>query len=153
MDQTTIVKPPSHGLTGTHRVRVIRPVLKEAARLCPRVGDYFDLRAQALKLRHWPEHQLKQPNGHVLDLDWCWIQSLPGLNVGEVRVHDAIAGRRNLRVIFFVGDPTVKVPLPLIWIIALLDKKRQEFTKENISIFRSRRTLVVERFYKRREFE
>lgn len=128
-------------------------MLKEACRLCPKVGDYFDLRAQVLKLRYWPEQQITHNNGHVLDLDWSWIQALPGLRVGELRIDDVIAGHRNLRAIFYVGDPNVKAPLPLIWILAVLNKKRQEFTAENISIFRSRKILVDERYYKHREFE
>lgn len=154
MDSQAIsrIEPAPHGLTGRYRVRVFRPVLKEAARLCPRVRDYFELRAQALKLRYWPDHRLEQPNGHVLDLDWSWIKALPGLQVGELRVDDVIGGHDNLRAIFFVGDPEVKVPLPIIWIVALLQKKRQEFTTHQIELFRARRTLVIERFYNLREF-
>lgn len=143
----------AHGLTGKFRVRVIRPALKEATRLCPRARDFFDLRAQALKLRHWPDHEVHYPNGHVLDLDWEWIQALHGMNVGELRIDDPIANLDNLRVIFYVGDQNVVAPLPMIWILAILQKKRQDFTKHSIEIFRARRTLVNERFYKRREFE
>lgn len=144
---------PAHRLTGQYRVRVIRPVLKEATRLCPKAGDYFDLRAQALKLRHWPSHLVTQPNGHVLDLDWEWIKALPGQRVGELRVDDVIGGFDNLRIIFYVGPSEVKAPLPMVWILAVLQKKRQDFTNHNTSIFEARRVLVDERFYRRREFE
>lgn len=145
--------PRPHSLTGGYRVRAIRPALKEATRLCSRARDFFELRAQALKLRFWPQHLHEFPNGHVLDLDWEWIQALRGLQVGELRVDDTIGGLSNIRVIFFVGPHDVKAPLPMIWILAILQKKRQEFTTDNIEIFRARRTLVRERFYERREFE
>jgi hypothetical protein len=117
------------------------------------VRDYFELREQALKLRFWPDHEYAFSSGHVLDLDWCWIKALPKLNIGELRIDDVIGGHDNLRVIFFVGDEDVKAPLPMIWILAVLQKKRQDFTTANIENFRSRRTLVVERFYRNREFE
>jgi hypothetical protein len=145
--------PEAHGLTGKYRVRVIRPALKEATRLCPQARHYFDLRAQALKLRYWPEHQVEYPNGNVLDLDWEWIRAMPGTGVGELRIDDPIANLENLRVIFYLGDQRVKAPLPMIWILSLLQQKRQDFTTHSIEIFRARRTLVIERFYKRREFE
>lgn len=150
---TSSGQPVSHGLTGSYRVRVIRPALKQACRLFPRARDYFEARDQVLKLRYWPQHLITHANGHVLDMDWEWIKALPNLRVGELRMDDTIAGLNNLRAIFYVGDSEVKAPLPMIWILALLQKKRQDFTAEQISIFRARRTLVVERYYERREFE
>jgi hypothetical protein len=141
-----------HHLTGTHRVRVIRPMLRQACRLMPRVRDYFELRSQCLKLRFWPTYQHVFANGHVLDLDWEWIRALKSLQVGELRIDDVIGGKNNLRVIFFVGDESIRDPLPMIWILSVLQKKRQDFTEANIECFRARRTLVIERFYKRREF-
>lgn len=151
--ESTGEQRPPHGLTGSYRVRVIRPALREATRLCPRVGDYFELRAQVLKLRYWPEHEKVFPNGHVLDLDWEWIKALKGQDVGELRIDDVIGGCDNLRAVFYVGDAGVKAPLPMIWILGLLQKKRQDFSRDSIEIFRSRRILVNERYYKRREFE
>lgn len=147
------LQPQSHGLTGTHRVRVFRPSLREASRLCPTVRDWFELRAQVLKLRYWPEREHAFQNGHVLDLNWSWIKALAGKNIGELRIDDTIAGSTNLRAIFYVGDPEVKRPLPLIWLLAVLNKKRDDFTKEQVDIFDGRRTLVLERYYKLREFD
>lgn len=144
---------PSHGLTGTHRVRVVRPAFREAARLFPRVQDWFEIKAHALKLRYWPAPPGTLVHGKVLDLDCEWIKALKGLQVGELRIDDEIAGHRNLRLIFFVGDPAVRKPLPLIWILAVLNKKRQEFTSEEIDVFRGRRTLVEQRYYRFKEFE
>lgn len=74
------------------------------------------------------------------------------MNVGELRLEDPIGGNDNLRVIFFVGDRNVVAPLPMIWILSVMQKKRQDFSAANIENFRSRRTLVLERFYRNREF-
>jgi hypothetical protein len=42
----------------------------------------------------------------------------------------------------------VKRPLPMVWVLAVMQKKRQGFTAANIENFRCRRVLVVEHFYK-----
>lgn len=140
----------SHGLTGSFRVRVLRPCIAEAWRLCPKLREFMELRAQVLKLRYWPSTQVVQQGGHVLDLDWEWIKALKGHQIGELRIDDVIGGNDNLRAIFYVGDDSVKEPMPIIWILALMQKKRHDFSTANIETFRSRRVLVDERFYKSR---
>jgi hypothetical protein len=140
------------GLVGAYMIRPIRPAFQEATRLFPRPGNYFELKHQALKLRHWPGTPASVPSGQVLDLDWDWIKAMPSQRVGELRVDDEIAGHDNLRLIFYVGEKGVATPLPIIWILAVLQKKRQDFTKFNIQTFEGRRILVDERFYKNREF-
>ena len=73
---------------------------------------------------------------------------MPGKNVGELRIDDVIGGHNNLRVIFFV--PGVKRrgdPLPAIWILAAMQKKRQDFSAANLQTFKLRRQLVLLRFY------
>lgn len=82
----------------------------------------------------------------MLDLDWSWVRSLPGKNIGELRIGDTIAGHDNLRVIFFV--PPEKTKPPMIWVLAAFQKKRDDFTKAQIDTFAFRRVLVLERFYK-----
>ena len=57
------------------------------------------------------------------------------------------AGNDNLRVIFFVGDRKVREPLPMIWILAVMQKKRNDFTANEIQIFKAQRLLVQQRFY------
>lgn len=71
---------------------------------------------------------------------------MPGLHIGESRVADAIGGNDNLRVIFYLGNAEIRAPLPMTWILRVLQKKRDDFSRNDISIFRSRRLLVVERF-------
>jgi hypothetical protein len=108
----------------------------------------MEIRRNALKLRYWPEHHPTDGAGKLLDLDWDWVQALSGLHIGELRISDAIGGNDNLRLIFYVGSATIREPLPMIWILRVLQKKRDDFSKHDISIFKARRLLVIERFEK-----
>ncbi len=82
-----------------------------------------------------------------MDLDWSWIQTLPGMNIGELRIHDEIGGHENLRLIFFVGDVSRRDPLPMIWILRVMEKKKNSFSPNQVAIFKARRGLIMERFY------
>lgn len=146
------MKRPSHlakpiVLTGSHYVRVHRPAFAEAARLFPKARDFFELQRHALKLRFWPATNPVDERGQLLDMDWEWIKAMKGLNVGELRIDDHIGGLDNLRIVFFVGDSRVRNPLPMIWILSVLQKKRQDFTTNNITTFKARRKLVIARHY------
>jgi len=140
------------GLTGNYWIRPVQPAFKQATKLFERPGHYFELKGHALKLRYWPDGAIDRGGGVLLDLDWEWIKALPNEKVGELRIADHIAGHDNLRLIFYVGGPGVQTPLPIIWILAVLQKKRTEFTSRDIDVFHARRVLVDERFYKNREF-
>ena len=140
-------------LEGDYRVRVFRPAWSDARRWFPRTRDLIEVRSHALKLRYWPLAQPETDQGKLLDLDWCWITALKGKCIGELRIDDMIGGHDNIRIVFFKGNPQVKVPLPIIWIIAVLQKKRNEWTSANIRTFKGRRTLVIERFYENRIFD
>ncbi len=135
-------------LTGQYRVRAIRPAIVDVSRLCRRVRDNIAIRRHALKLRYWPEKHPENDAGTLLDLNWSWIKTLQGMNVGELRIDDTIAGNDNLRLIFFVGDSKIREPLPMIWILRAMQKKRQSFSKNDIRIFKARRLLVQQRFYR-----
>lgn len=132
-------------LTGNYFVRAIRSALDDARRWMPRRKHQAELRRQALKLRFWPERHPEDDTRQLLDLDWSWIRALPGMNVGELRIHDTIGGCDNLRVIFFV--PPTREPLPVLWIIGVLQKKRDDFTSAQVRTYKLRRQLVLERFY------
>ena len=84
----------------------------------------------------------------VIDLDWDWIRALPDLNVGELRVDDRIGGFDNIRVIFFKADIVDKDHPPTIWVLHVMQKKRQEFTQNDIRVFKARRMLVMEYSYR-----
>src|SRR4051812_25927843 len=114
-------------LSGRRRVRAIRPAFDDVARLCGRTRDRIEIRRHALKLRYWPEKHPTDDAGRVLDLNWSWIQALKGLNVGELRIEDNIGGNDNLRIIFYEGGSSVRAPLPLIWVLRVMQKKRNDF--------------------------
>jgi len=135
-------------LTGDFFVRVFRPAFDDVRGLFHRTRDNIEVRRHALKLRYWPESLTTEDSGHVVDLDWSWIRSLPNKKVGELRVHDTIGGHDNLRIIFFVGPPNERMPKTCIWILAVIQKKRDDFSANHIAIFKARRGLVWERFYK-----
>lgn len=135
-------------LTGNFRVRAIFPSFDDANRLFEKVRDKMEVRRHALKLRYWPEANPTDQSGKVLDLDWSWIKALPNLHVGELRIHDTIGGKDNLRIIFFQGDRVDDDPMPTVWILRVLQKKRNDFSSHDLRIFKARRTLVLERFYR-----
>jgi hypothetical protein len=132
-------------LTGTRLVRAGRWAFQEAQKLFPKARDRAELRRHALKLRFWPGCRPEDTEGQLLDLDWCWIRSLSGKRIGELRIHDTIGDCDNLRVIFFV--PPVETKLPMLWVLSVLQKKRNDFSKAQVLNFGMRRKLVVERFY------
>jgi hypothetical protein len=137
-------------LTGLRLVRALRPAFQDARHWLPRSKDRAELRRHALKLRFWPGGNLAgQDGGEVMDLDGSWIRSLRGKRVGELRIADTIGGCDNLRLIFFEPD-IPSAPLPMIWILSVLQKKRMDFSSAQIRNFNLRRTMVLERFYGRR---
>lgn len=75
---------------------------------------------------------------------------MQGQAVGELRLDDTIGGNDNLRIIFLEGPPDARLPMPVIWILRVMQKKRDDFSVHDLKIFKARRALVLERFYKRR---
>jgi len=136
----------NRNLTGSYLVRAVRPAFHDAHKWLPRSRDRAELRRHALKLRFWPEKHPEDDVGMLLDLDWSWIKAMKGSRVGELRIHDKIGDCDNLRVIFFDSQDGDK-SMPKIWVLAVLQKKRDDFTTAQIKTFRARRTLVLERFY------
>lgn len=136
----------SNGLTGTYRVRASKASFREVRKRWPRAKDRIIIRKHALKLRHWPDKHAEDEQGRILDLDWGWVKSLRGERVGELRVEDEIGGQQNIRIIFWVG-PRVGHEMPIIWILYVFPKKRQEFTKNEISNFKLRKLMIGQRFY------
>ena len=102
----------------------------------------MELRKQVLKLRYWPEKKPVGESGVLLELDWSWIRALQGLNVGELRIGEVIGGCNNLRAFFYVGGKRQSEPMPTIWILHVMQKKRDEFTVTDLSRLRMRRSRV-----------
>ena len=140
-------EPESGKLTGRYRVRAYRPALKEANRTFNHVADLMEVRRQALKLRFWPDGTTEQSHGQVLDLDWDWVEGIPFRDIGELRIGDVIAGKDNLRIIFHVGGRTAPDSLPIIWVLKVFQKKRQDFSVNDLAGFSEKRRHIRRRFY------
>lgn len=139
------------GLTGTNYVRVIRPAFQDVKRLLPHMRHRAELRRQALKLRFWGSIDPSHP---IVDLDWSWIKALRNEDIAEVRISDVLDGKDNLRVITWHPNENLEIewapeygPVKVIWVLAVMNKRRQEFTNANLATFRLRRQTALERFY------
>jgi len=83
-------------------VRFSRHGLQAIRSYWKKLGDRFEVRRQALKLRFWDERHL-HVSGMLGDLTYESIKALAGLDVYELRLDDQIGGQSNIRVVFF--DP------------------------------------------------
>ena len=140
----------SDHLTGNFHVRATRPAFSDVGWLFKKTRDSIEVRRHALKLAYWPDNTAVEPSGKVIDLDWSWIRSLEGDKIGELRIQDTIGGQDNLRIIFFLGPPSDRAIKRCIWILSVIQKRRDDFTTHQIRIFAARRKLVIERFYAER---
>ena len=132
-------------LTGNFLVRAIRPAFHDAHSLFKSSRERAILRRHSLKLRFWPEKNHMDDDGTLMDLDWSWVNACKPKRIGELRIHDKIGDCDNLRVIFF--DPEIREPLPTLWVLSVMQKKRNKFTDKNVATFKLRRQIVLERFY------
>ena len=107
----------------------------------------MEVRRHALKLRFWPDGASALTRGQVLDLDWDWVEGLSFRDIGELRIGDVIAGQNNLRIIFHVGGEKLLDPLPMIWVLRVFQKKRMDFSSNELAVFSARRRHVRQRFY------
>ncbi|MEX1098199.1 MAG: hypothetical protein WED34_19300 [Planctomycetales bacterium] len=139
-------------LTGCNFVRFTRHGLQSMRHHWGRMGDRFEVRRQALKLRFWDERH-EHPPGMLLDHSYESIKALPGLSIYELRVDDEIGGQSNIRVVFF--DPpkdwhpslAEARPMRTVWVLEALPKKRMHWTKNELTRFRTSRLLLRKRCY------
>ncbi len=142
------------GLSGVNFVRFTRHGLQSIRHSWSRIGDRFDARRHAKKLRFWDERHLHPP-GMIFDHTYESIKALSGLGIYEMRLCDEIGGQSNIRVVFFdpphTWNPTAteKRPMRVIWVLEILPKKRNDWTKNEITRFRASRKLIEKRFYDR----
>ena len=139
-------------LSGTHHVRALKSALHKARRrYWQKIGDLMEVRAQTLKLREWGNRHLHGAENGILDLTYESIKSMPSSDVYELRLEDEIGGHRNIRVVFLVPPsswkPNINSPLPMLWVLETLPKKRNEWTSFDIERFWALRDVVKERFY------
>jgi len=135
------------GLTGCNFVRFTRHGLQSIRGYWTRIGDRFEIRRQALKLRFWDERHEHGP-GMLFDHTYESIKALQGLGIYELRFDDEIGGQSNIRMVFF-DPPTDWVPgvgqtrpMRVIWVLEALPKKRNEWTRNDLTRFRGARLLL-----------
>lgn len=139
-------------ITGTNFVRYTRHGLQAARGYWPGTGDRFEIRRQSLKLRFWDERHL-HPTGVLVDLSYESIRSLAGSGIYELRLDDTVGGQSNIRVIFFdppkswILHPEEGRPLRTVWVVEAMPKKRDDWTKNDITRFKGSRLLVRRRAY------
>jgi hypothetical protein len=139
-------------VTGVNFVRFTRHGLQAIRAYWSKIGDRFEVRRQALKLRFWDERHLHPP-GMLFDHSYESIKSLPGLGVYELRLDDSIGGQSNIRLVFFDPPKAWRPlseearPLRTLWILEALPKRRNDWTSNEITRFRASRLLVRKRFF------
>jgi hypothetical protein len=139
-------------LTGVNFVRFTRHGLQSIHAYWAKIGDCFEVRRQALKLRFWDDRHTHQ-SGMLVDHTFEGIKGLPGLGIYELRLDDAIGNQRNIRVVFFDPPPdwqptaTEARPMRVIWVLEVLPKKRNDWTANEIWRFRQARLWIQKRFY------
>ncbi len=89
----------------------------------------------------------------LFDHSYEKIKALASENIYELRLDDDIGGQSNIRIVLFDPPSSWKTvednvrPLRVIWILEALPKKRNEWTKNDITRFRGQRLLLKRRFY------
>lgn len=139
-------------LIGCNFVRFSRHGLQSIRSYWPKIGDRFEIRRQGLKLRFWDDRHL-HGSGMLFDHSYEKIKALASEGVYELRLDDEIGGQSNIRVILFDPPSSWKChadnirPLRVIWILEALPKKRNDWTKNDITRFKGQRLLLKQRFY------
>ncbi|MCZ2343234.1 MAG: hypothetical protein LC104_15795 [Bacteroidales bacterium] len=118
----------------------------------PATRDRMEVRRHALKLRFWGHrHASVIGNETVVDLNYDPIHAMKGSGVHELRLEDEIGGHRNIRILFLVPPADWRqreaTPLPVLWVLEAIHKKRDTWTKFDIDRFWGIRAIVRERFY------
>jgi hypothetical protein len=140
------------GLTGCNFVRFTRHGLQAIRHGWSKIGDRFEVRRQAFKLRFWDERHTHGP-GLLFDHTYEAIKALSGLGIYELRIDDEIGGQSNIRVVFFDPPkdwvPLIKEarPMRIVWVLEILAKRRNNWTANDIARFRAARRLLQKRMY------
>ena len=130
------------GLTGSFWICRVRSATREIPKLLPSIADQMEFRAHCLKLRYWPKGRVTENAGQVIDMDWEWVRALRSQQIAELRIDDRIGGCDNLRAYFWVDRTPVGRFDGTIWILRVMQKKRNDLTQNQLKILRARRRLV-----------
>ena len=126
------------------RAIVIQPAAERAIRKWwPQPRDREEIRRQITKLAYWPGRQQVSDDGLVVDVNWSRIRSCRRDDIFEQRIADKIGGHSNIRVIF----TRVKCPVTnttMIYVLTVMPKKRQDFSRNDVETFRAGRKNVME---------
>ena len=139
-------------VTGTNFVRFARNGLHAARGYWPRTGDRFEVRKQSLKLRFWDDRHT-HATGLLVDLSYESIRALAGSGIYELRLPRTIGNQSNIRVVFFdppntwVLHPQESRPLRTIWVLEAMPKKRDDWTKNEVTRFKNSRLVIRHRAY------
>jgi hypothetical protein len=111
----------------------------------------MDVRRHALKLRYWGERSGQSGSDTLLDLSYESIKAMSGSGVYELRIDDEIGGHRNIRVVFFEPPsdwrPNWESPKPVLRVLEVLPKRRNNWTTFDIDRFWGKREIVKQRWY------
>lgn len=140
------------GLTGCNFVRFSRHGLQAIRGYWSNMADRFEIRRQALKLRFWDERH-EHGSGMLFDHTYESIKSIEEGRVYELRLDDDIGGQSNIRIVFF--DPPTGWravadnlrPMRVVWVLEALPKRRDGWTRNDITRFRGQRLIIKRRFY------
>lgn len=89
----------------------------------------------------------------ILDHTYESIKALHGSGIYELRLDDVIGQQDNIRIVFFdppmdwVPDPDNEKPLRVIWILEALQKKRDDWTQNQLDRFKASRLMLKKRMY------
>jgi hypothetical protein len=139
-------------LAGVNFVRFSRHGLQSIKHHWKAIGDRFEIRHEALKLRWWDERHLHSP-GLLFDQSYESIKALSGKGIYALRIDDVIGGQSNIRIVFFdppkswvpvVGE---QKPMRVIWILEVLPKRRNDWSINDLTRFKAARLIISRRFY------
>ncbi|MBY0521779.1 MAG: hypothetical protein K2R98_00180 [Gemmataceae bacterium] len=89
----------------------------------------------------------------LFDHTYETIKALQGLGIYELRLDDVIGGQSNIRVVFFDPPkgwepvPEHEKPMRALWVLEALPKKRNDWTDNELTRFRTSRVLLQKRCY------
>ena len=89
----------------------------------------------------------------LVDLSYESIRALAGSGIYELRLPGTIGNQSNIRVVFFdppstwVLHPEESRPLRTIWVLEAMPKKRDDWTKNEVTRFKNSRLVIRHRAY------
>ena len=134
------------GVTGVYHVLPTPTALSQAYKLSEgSLRNFFRLKRIGVKLRYFPD---PPPDAPYFDMDIDKITGAGQPPIYELRIDEVIAGNDNLRFIFFPVKTVLENDrLPRLWVLAVLQKKTQKFSNNQLKTFKMQRQLILTRHY------